>query len=79
MAPGPTRARFSTEAGQGLRGTDAGDKANPAETSWRPNVAVASEQRLLPRGLHFHLCVILLRVCASRWEDTKRFLETEGP
>lgn len=64
-----------------LLGHPAGSKADPGKTPWRLNLAVASELSLLPLGLPLSsfLLIILLCACASRWEDTKRFLETEGP
>ena len=72
---------WAEPGGEPLLGHPAGSKADPSETPWRPNLAVAGKPSLLPPGLPLSsfLFVILLCACASRWEDTKRFLETEGP
>lgn len=54
-------------------------KADPGETPRWPNLPVAGEPSLLPAGLPLPSFLFVILLYVSRWEDTKRFLETEGP
>lgn len=60
-------------------GHPAGGKAKSVNPCGGQTLAVAAELSLLPPGLPLSSCPFVILLCASRWEDTKRFLETEGP